>query len=200
MTINKRFLFFCFLLSSIAIQAQTTVPLPPFLKWQTNSSPGCKNVWVTKDSIVLAVKNKCVTEGTLTNWRPNAGVTADMLNFKVPAGTGIQLTITYKFKPVGNDVLSFYGSYDPESDNSDIAFSRSLRMKDKTVTLTATDEYKKAVFLVNFSEENDNPIWNATMLLKGSMNFDFNVTTTGDETNQGSIAVIKNVKLELVKL
>jgi hypothetical protein len=195
---KKKILFAALLFTAAATHAQT-VSLPPFLKWETNNSPGCKNVSLTKDSMVLAVKNKCMSEGLLANWRPSVNVSAEKLHFAVPAGAAVQLTITYKFKSIDSDVLSFYGSFDPESDNSDIAFSRSLQMKDNEKSLPASDGYTKAVLLINFSNETDNPVWKAGTTLKGSMNFDLNVTSNGGETHQGSIAVIKEAKLEILK-
>lgn len=178
-----------------AMYAQT-VALPPFLRWETNNSPQCKNVHITKDSMLMAVKNKCVSEGVLVNWRPSVGV-SEGLQFSVPVNRSVQLTVTYKFHPAGGDVLSFYGSYDPESDNSDIAFSRPLQINGGVTTLPAAGGYTTAIIQVNFSNERDKPEWNALTALKGSMNFHFNVTNNGDETHQGSVAVIKNVKLEV---
>jgi hypothetical protein len=173
--------------------------LPPFVKWSNNNSPDCKNVFLTKDSMVLVVKNKCNSEGTMTNWRPSVGVD-EGLNFSVPAGAKVQLTITYKFQPAGNDVFGFYGTYDPESDNSDIAFSRSFQLPESTNgNLPAAATYTKAVLLINFNNENDKPVWKAPISLKGSMNFHFNLTTTtGDETHIGSSVVIKEAKLEVI--
>jgi hypothetical protein len=190
--------FIACLFAIVTVHAQT-VPLPPFLKWETNNAPGCKNVFITKDSMVLVVKNKCMSEGILANWRPSVNVSAEKLHFAVPVGSAVQLTITYKFKSVSGDVFSFYGSYDPESDNSNIAFSRSIQMKDNIKSFPESDGYTKAVLLVNFGSESDNPIWKTTTALKGSMNFDFNVTANGGETHQGSVAVIKAIKLEIVK-
>lgn len=172
--------------------------LPSFIKWSTNNSPDCKNVFVTKDSIVLAVKNKCRSEGILANWRPLTGVD-EGLNFSMPAGAGVELTITYKYQPAGNDVFGFYGSFDPESDNSDIAFSRSFQLPGSTNSnLPAAAAYTKAVLRINFSNESDKPVWKAPTALKGNMNFHFNITTTGDETHIGSRAVIKEAKLEVI--
>ncbi|MDB5089571.1 MAG: hypothetical protein JWR09_3565 [Mucilaginibacter sp.] len=179
-----------------AIHAQT-ISLPPFLRWETNNAPGCKNVFITKDSMLMAVKNKCVSEGILANWRPSVGISADKLHFAIPANGAIQLAITYKFNPVGGDILSFYGTFDPESDNSDVAFSRSLQMKSGESSLPASGGFTTVVLLVNFSNEGDKSLWNALTALKGSMNFSFNVTANGGETHQGSYAVIKNVKLEV---
>jgi len=178
------------------IQAQT-IALPSFLRWETNNAPGCKNVFVIKDSILMAVKNKCVSEGTPANWRPSVSVNNDKLHFTIPANGAIWLTITYKFIPQGGDVLSFYGTFDPESDNSDMAFSRPLQIKSGETTLRASGGYTTAVLQVNFSNQSDKPVWNALMALKGSMDFSFNVTSNGGETHQGSYAVIKNVKLEV---
>ncbi len=195
---KKNFLTLVVLLSATLLQAQR-IALPPFLKWGTNNAPGCKNVMLSKDSMVLPVKNKCMSEGLLANWRPAVNIDGDRLPLSVPAGAMLQLTITYKFKPVGNDVLSFYGSYDPESDNSDVAFSRNLQMKSNDKNLPAAAVYTKAVLLINFGAESDSPVWKTTTALKGSMNFNFNVTSNGGETHQGSYAVIKEVKLEIVK-
>jgi len=185
------------LMLTSALHAQT-VPLPPFLKWSTNNAPSCKNVFIARDSILLAVKNKCLDEGKMINWRPLAGVDAEQLKFNVRAGATVKLTITYKFKPIGGDVFGFYGTFDPLSDNSDIAFSRSLRMQNNAEHFPASDGYTTAVLMVNFSSDSSNPQWNAPMALHGTMNFHFNVTTnTGDETHKGSFAVIKAVKLEV---
>lgn len=186
------------LLIATAIQAQR-LTLPLFLKWETNNSPGCKNVTLTKDSMILVVKNKCLSEGVLANWRPSVNVSSDQLKFSAPAGVMIALTITYKFKPVGLDVLSFYGSFDPESDNSDIAFSRYLQLPGTEKTLAESDGYTKAVLKINFSNDNDNPVWRSATALKGSMNFNFTITSNGGETHQGSYAIIKEVQLEIIK-
>lgn len=175
------------------------IPLPSFLKWHTNNAPDCKNVVLTKDSMVLPVKNKCRSEGVLANWRPSVDI-SEGLHFAVPTGAKIQLTITYKFIPQGNDVFSFYGSYDPVSDNSDESGSRSLQLpvgEDKI--LSASNGYTKAIILVNFSNETSNPVWNSATVLKGDMNFSFNVTNSSSETHQGSKAIIKDVKLEVIK-
>ncbi|MCR8558948.1 hypothetical protein KXD93_14925 [Mucilaginibacter sp. BJC16-A38] len=193
---KNKFYLVALLLVVAATHAQT-VPLPPFIKWDNNNAPGCKNVFVTKDSITMAVKNKCVSEGVLANWRPSVGVSNDHLHFAIPANGSIQLTITYKFKAQGGDVLSFYGTFEPESDNSDIAFSRSLQIKSGDKSLPEAGGYTQAVLLVNFSNESDKPVWNALAALKGSMNFNFNVTSDGGETHQGSYAVIREVKLEV---
>jgi len=188
---------FLMLLLTSALHAQT-VPLPAFLKWSTNNAPSCKNVFVAKDSILLAVKNKCLDEGKMINWRPLAGVDAEQLKVNVPAGATIKLSITYKFKPVGGDVLGFYGTFDPVSDNSDVTFSRNLQMLDKTESLAASDGYTTAVLSVNFGNESDNPKWSTPIALHGTMNFHFNVTTNnGEETHKGSYAVIRSVKLEV---
>jgi hypothetical protein len=180
---------------TLATHAQNVV-LPPFLRWETNNSPGCKNVFVTKDSILMAVKNKCVSEGILANWRPLVGVSKGP-HFTVPANGSIQLTVTYKFNPAGGDVLSFYGTFDPESDNSDLAFSRLLQVKSGAASMPPAAGYTTAVLQVNFGNESDKPVWKALTALKGTMNFHFNITADGGETHQGSIAVIKNVKLEV---
>ncbi|RWY54065.1 hypothetical protein [Mucilaginibacter gilvus] len=184
-----------FLFATTTINAQK-IALPPFLRWQTNNAPGCKNVFITKDSMLMAVKNKCVSEGILANWRPSVGVN-EGLNFSVPSNGRIQLTITYKFDPAGGDVLAFYGSFDPVSDNSDIAFSRMFQLPGGATSLPAAGGYATAILQVNFSNESDKPIWNALTALKGTMNFHFNVTANGGETHHGSIAVIKSVKLEV---
>jgi hypothetical protein len=176
------------------------MPLLPFLKWHTNNAPDCRNVVLTKDSIVLPVKNKCRTEGQLENWRPSVDISNDKLKFKVPAGSGIQLTVTYKFLPVADDVLGFYGSYEPESDNSNIAFSRSLVAENiSETTLPASDGYTIKVLKINFSNESSNPVWKALTALNGSMNFSFTVTNSSGKTHQGSKAIIKMVKLEVIQ-
>ncbi len=152
----KKNIFIVILLLSTAFTHAQRITLPVFLKWESNNSADCKNVILTKDSIILAVKNKCVGEGILANWRPLISVNNEQLNFSLPTGAMIQMTITYKFKPAGADVFSFYGSYDPESDKSDIAFSRNLQMKNKEKSLPAANEYTITTFLINFSSEVDN--------------------------------------------
>lgn len=185
------------LLQASALHAQT-IPLPPFLRWSTNNAPSCKNVFVTKDSILLAVKNKCLDEGKLINWRPLAGVDAEQLKLNIPAEAIAKLTVTYRFKPNGGDVLGFYGTFDPVSNDSDVAFSRSLLMQDNAGSFPASDGYVTAVLMVNFSPDSSKPQWKAPAALHGTMNFHFNVTTNnGDETHKGSFAVIKAVKLEV---
>ncbi len=196
-TSMKKITALCFFLAlTLCAAAQK---LPSFIKWSNNNSPDCKNVFITKDSIVLIVKNKCRSEGMLTNWRPLTGID-DGLKFSVATGARLQLTVTYKFQSMGNDVFSFYGSYDPESENSDIAFSRSLQLPGATVSiLPVSAGYTKAVLLINFGNESDKPIWKALTALKGSMNFHFNITANnGDETHIGSMAIIKETKLEII--
>jgi hypothetical protein len=96
-------------------------------------------------------------------------------------------------------VFSFYGSFDPESDNSDIAFSWALKLENgDDSNLPPSSNYTKATLLINFSNESDKPIWEAQTALKGSMNFHFNVTSSGGETHAGSKAVIKDIKLEFI--
>jgi hypothetical protein len=192
---KNKICFITLMLFATALHAQN-IALPQFIKWESNNAPGCKNVFVTKDSITLAVKNKCVSEGVLANWRPSVGVSSG-LRYSVPANGAIALTVTYKFMPAAGDVLSFYGTFDPESDNSDLSFSRPLQMKEGTTTLPASGGYTTAVLQVNFSNESDKPVWNALTALKGSMNFSFNVTSDAGETHQGSYAVIKQVKLQV---
>ena len=192
---RKKILLATLMFAAVVAHAQN-IGLPPFLKWGNNNAPGCKNVFVTKDSLTLAVKNKCTTEGQLTNWRPSVNVTAEQLRYSVPAGAAVQLLVTYKFKPAGGDVFGFYGSFDPESDNSDVAFSRNLRLEDGSSSLPEAGAYRTVVLKVNFSNENDNPKWTAITALKGSMNFNLSVTTNNSEpTHQGSVAVVKDVKL-----
>jgi hypothetical protein len=82
-------------------------------------------------------------------------------------------------------------SIDPESDNSDIAFSRLLQMKCGEKSLSEAGGYTKAVLLVNFSSESAKLVWNELTALKSSMRFNFNITADGGETHQGSNAVIK---------
>lgn len=182
-------------LLTASVHAQT-VALPPFIKWETNNSPVCKNVFVGRDSMLMAVKNPCVSEGIRANWRPSAGV-SDGLHFSVAAGAKVQLVVTYKFMPQGGDVLAFYGTFDPESDNSDLTFSRNLELEGGVKALSAADRYTTVTIPVNFSAESANPVWAAPSALKGNMNFNFSVTTNGGETHQGSYAVIKSVKLEV---
>lgn len=179
------------------------IKLPPFLKWHTNNSPDCKNVVLTKDSMILPVKNKCRVEGQLENWRPGVDI-SDGLNFSIPANSKIQLTITYKFIPQGNDVFNFYGSFDPISDNSDESSSRFFQVPaggDRV--LPASKGYTKAILLINFSNEISNPVWKTNKALRGDMNFSFTVGYDAvhgeNETHQGSKAVIKEVKLEVIK-
>jgi len=191
---NKLFTLALVLITG-AVHAQT-IALPPFLKWETNNSPGCKNVFIGRDSMMMAVKTPCVSEGIRANWRPSSGV-SEGLHFSVPAGAKIQLVVTYKFKPQGGDVLGFYGTFDPESDNSDIAFSRNLQMSDGRKSIPASDGFTTVTVPVNFSNETDKPVWGAPMALKGAMNFHLNVSAEGGDTHQGSCAVIKTVKLEV---
>ncbi len=175
------------------------VALPLFTKWHTNNAPDCKNVVLTKDSIVLPVKNKCRSEGLLANWRPMVDI-SEGLPVVVPAYAKIQLTITYKFSPQGNDVFSFNGSFDPISDNSDESASRYLQLPaGEEKILPSPNGYTKAILLVNFSNEISNPVWKSSKALKGEMNFGFNVTNSSGETHQGSKAIIKEVKLEVIK-
>ncbi|WP_428330569.1 hypothetical protein [Mucilaginibacter sp.] len=178
-----------------ALHAQIIV-LPPFSRWDTNNAPDCHNVFIGRDSMLMAVKNPCVSEGIRANWRPLVGISQG-LHFAVPQGKMVLLTITCKFKPVGDDVLSFYGSFDPQSDNSDIAFSRSLRMKDGSETIPAAEGYRTVTLMVNFVNETDNPGWAAQTALKGTMNFTLRVTNVNGNTHQGSYAVIKSAKLEV---
>lgn len=195
----KRNIWLVALFFAATVANAQLIKLPSFLKWHTNNGPDCKNVLLTKDSMVLPVKNKCRTEGTLENWRPSVDITND-LNFVVPGNSKIQLTITYKFIPQGNDVLSFDGSFDPISQNSDESVSRYLQLlvgSDKL--LSPSNVYTKAIILANFSSEMSNPVWKSSTALKGDMNFSFRVTNSGGETHQGSKAVIKEVKLEVVK-
>lgn len=186
-------LFAGLLLSTVAVKAQN-VALPAFLKWQTNNSPGCKNVFVTKDSMVLAVKNKCTSEGILANWRPSVNVTPDQMHFTIPAGSSVKMTVTYKFRSIAGDVLGFYGNLEPDGESS---ITGSLVLKDGTTSIPPSDTYTKAVIWINFTSESE-PVWISPVAMKGSMNFDFRVTTTDGDTHQGSVAVIKDVKLEIV--
>ena len=164
--------------------------LPPFPQWDNNNSPNCNNASFTKDSIVLNVKQKCASEGIMANWRPLASVNAEQLKFSVPAGAKIQVEITYKFKPAGGDLLSFYGTFDDEKEGN--SFSLQLPNGDKQLPPSAN--FTTAILLINFGE--DKPVFQSTKAMNGSMNFTFNVTTSSGETHTGSRAVIKAVNLK----
>ena len=204
----KYCLVFIFSLFFIATTKAQKISLAPFLKWHTNNAADCKNVVLTKDSIILPVKNKCRTEGQLENWRPSVDI-SDGLKFKVPAGATIQLTITYKFIPVGNDIFRFSGNFSGTVNNSDDQVNGTLRAAENTdQLLPASTVYTTKTLMVNFSDETDNPIFKAPKLINGDLGFDFSVTynPTGNESNNGngqthagSKAVIKSVVLQIIK-
>lgn len=193
-----------FLLAIATIFFTTTsfaqkIPLPPFLKWHTNNAPDCKNVVLTKDSMMLPVKNKCRTEGQLENWRPSVDI-SEGLKFKVPAGAKVQLTITYKFIPVGDDIFRFGGQFSGSVGNSDDQVNGTLRTaEDEEHVLPASIIYTTKTLLVTFSDEITNPIFKAQKTVNGELVFDFSVTNTNGQTHQGSKAVIKTVLLEVIK-
>ena len=196
---RKLIIVFSVLLFTASASNAQLIKLPVFLKWHTNNAADCKNVLLTKDSIELPVKNKCRVEGMLENPRPAANIT-EGLNFAVPAGAKIQLTITYKFIPAGDDVFSFSGSFDPISDNSDESASRYLQLplrEDKLLPASAL--YTKAILQVNFSNEISKPVWTSSNPLKGDMSVGFSVTNSSGSTHTGSKAIIKDVKLEIIK-
>ena len=175
------------------------IPLLPFLKWHTNNAPDCKNVVLTKDSMVLPVKNKCRTEGQLENWRPSVDI-SEGLKYKVPAGAKVQLTITYKFISFGDDIFRFGGQFSSSVGNSDDQVNGTLRTsEDGEHVLSASIIYTTKTLLVTFSDEINNPIFKAPKNINGELVFDFSVTNTNGATHQGSKAVIKDVKLEIVK-
>lgn len=204
----KKYIFFIVLLFFATTTHAQKIPLPPFLKWHTNNAADCKIVVLTKDSIILPVKNKCRTEGQLENWRPLVDV-ADGLSFKVPAGAKVQLTITYKFIPIGNDVFRFSGNFNGTVNNSDDQVNGTLRTAENAEQfLPASTIYTTKTLLVNFSDETDNPIFKAPKLVNGELGFDFSVTynPTGSasnngngQTHTGSKAVIKSVVLQIIK-
>jgi hypothetical protein len=174
------------------------IPLLPFLKWHTNNAPDCKNVVLTKDSMVLPVKNKCRTEGQLENWRPSVDI-SEGLKFKVPAGAKVQLTITYKFIPVGDDIFRFGGQFSGSVSSDDQVNGTLRTIEDAEHVLPASIVYTTKTLLVTFSDEIDNPIFKAPKNVNGELVFDFSVTNTSGQTHQGSKAVIKSVALELAK-
>ncbi|MGG9961555.1 hypothetical protein [Ferruginibacter sp. SUN106] len=182
-----------------AISFAQKIPLGSFLKWHTNNAPDCKNVVLTKDSIVLPVKNKCRTEGQLENWRPGVDI-SEGLKFKVTAAAKVQLTITYKFLPIGNDIFRFGGQFTSNTNNSDNQVNGTLRTEeDAEHLLPSSGGYTTKTLLVTFSDEIDNPIFKAAKTVNGELVFDFSVTNTSGQTHQGSKAVIKSVVLEIVK-
>lgn len=173
--------------------------LLPFLKWHTNNAPDCKNVVLTKDSMVLPVKNKCRTEGQLENWRPSVDI-SEGLKFKVPAGAKVQLTISYKFMPVGDDIFRFGGQFSGSIGNSDDQINGTLRTtEDEEHVIPASAAYTTRTLLVTFSDEISNPIFKAPKSVNGELVFDFSVSNTNGQTHQGSKAVIKAVVLEVIK-
>jgi hypothetical protein len=175
------------------------IPLLPFLKWHTNNAPDCRNVVLTKDSMVLPVKNKCRTEGQLENWRPSVDI-SEGLKFKVPAGAKVQLTITYKFIPVADDIFRFGGQFSGSIGNSDDQVNGTVRTaEDAEHVLPSSVVYTTKTLLVTFSDEIDNPIFKAPKNINGELVFDFSVTNTNGQTHQGSKVVIKSVALELAK-
>jgi hypothetical protein len=195
---KKYFLVVAILFFSVITFAQK-IPLLPFLKWHTNNAPDCKNVLLTKDSMVLPVKNKCRTEGQLENWRPSVDI-SESLKFKVPACTKVQLNITYKFIPVGDDIFRFGGLFSGSITSSDDQINGTLRTaEDEEHVLTASNVYTTKTLLVTFSDEINNPIFKAPKTVNGELVFDFSVSNTNAQTNQGSKAFIKSVVLEVIK-
>ncbi len=195
----KKFLFSGVTILFTTICFAQKIPLLPFLNWHTNNAPDCKNVVLTKDSIVLPVKNKCRTEGQLENWRPSVDI-SDGLKFKVPAGAKVQLTITYKFIPAGDDIFRFGGEFSGNVNNSDDQANGTLRTaEDEEHILQASNGYITKTLLVNFSDETNNPIFKAPKTINSELVFDFSVSNTNGQTHQGSKAVIKNVVLEVIK-
>ena len=175
------------------------ITFPPFLKWHTNNAPDCKNVVLTKDSMVLPVKNKCRTEGQLENWRPSVDI-SEGLKFKVPAAAKVQLTITYKFIPVGDDIFRFGGQFSGSVGNNDDQVNGTLRTaEDEEHVLPTSLVYTTKTLLVTFSDEISNPVFKAPKNINGELVFDFSVSNTNGQTHQGSKAIIKDVKLEVIK-
>lgn len=184
------------------------IPLPPFLKWHTNNSPDCKNVILTKDSMVLPVKNKCRTEGQLENWRPGVDL-SDGIPLKIPANAKVQLTITYKFIPVGDDMFIFSSQFSSSTDNSDEQINGTFRtVEDNERVLHPSIGYTTKTLLMNFSEMS-NPVFKAPKAISGELVFDFGVSynphsdssdkISNGQTHTGSKAVIKSVVLEVIK-
>lgn len=206
----KKYIFFIAILFFATTSHAQNITLPSFLKWHTNNSPDCKNVLLTKDSMVLPVKNKCRTEGQLENWRPGVDI-SDGLPFKVPAGAKVQLTITYKFIPVGDDIFRFGGIFSGNINNSDDQVNGTLRTtEDVEHLLPASNSYVTKTLLVNFSDDMINPIFKAPKAINGDLVFDFSVdynptgrssdTDKGNgQTHTGSKAVIKSVVLQVIK-
>ena len=175
------------------------ISIPSFLNWHNNNAPDCKNVALTKDSMVLPVKNKCRTEGQLENWRPSVDI-SEGLKFKVPTGAKVQLTITYKFIPVGDDIFRFGGLFSGSVNNSDDQVNGPLRTpEDEEHVLPASIVYTTKTLIVTFSDEISNPVFKAPKAVNGELVFDFSVTNTNGQTHQGSKAVIKSVALEVIK-
>ena len=183
----------------IATSSGQKIPLPLFLKWHTNNAPDCKNVVLTKDSMVLPVKNKCRTEGQLENWRPSVDI-SEGLKFKVPAGAKVQLTITYKFIPVGDDIFRFGSQFSGNAGSSDDQVNGTLRTaENEDHVLQASANYTTKTLLITFSDETDNPVFKAPKTVNGELVFDLSVSNTNGQTHQGSKAVIKTVELEVIK-
>ena len=201
-------LLFIIFLFFVAVSKAQKIILPPFLKWHTNNAPDCKNVVLTKDSIILPVKNKCHTEGQLENWRPGVDI-SDGLSFKVPTAAKVQLTITYKFIPVGDDIFRFSGLFSGSVNNSDYQVNGTLRsVDDLEHVLPASSIYTTKTLLVNFSDEITNPIFKAAQAIDGELVFDLSVTynpnssatnKVNGQTHTGSKAVIKSVVLQVIK-
>lgn len=195
----KKFLLVIATLFFIATSFAQKTPLLPFLKWHTNNAPDCKNVVLTKDSMILPVKNKCRTEGQLENWRPSVDI-SEGLKFKVPAGAKVQLTITYKFIPVGDDIFRFGGQFSGSVGNSDDQVNGTLRTaENEEHVLPASIVYTTKTLVVTFSDEISNPIFKAPKTVNGELVFDFSVSNTNGQTHQGSKAIIKTVVLEVIK-
>jgi hypothetical protein len=206
----KKYFFIIAILFFCATSFAQKIPLLPFLKWHTNNAPDCKNVILTKDSIVLPVKNKCRTEGQLENWRPSVDI-SEGLKFKVPVGAKVQLTITYKFIPVGDDIFRFGGMFSSNTNNTEDQVNGSLRTaENEEHVLPPSIDYTTKSLLVTFSDNADQPIFKAPKSVNGELVFDFGVTynANGNQLNQGegngqthlgSKAIIKMVKLEVIK-
>ncbi|WP_295794780.1 hypothetical protein [Mucilaginibacter sp.] len=192
---KNKIVLLALLVIAIAANAQK-VALPLFLKWETNNSPGCKNVFITKDSILLAVKTPCVSEGVRANWRPSAGI-SESTPFAVRAGASVNLVITYKFIPQGGDVFAFYGTVDPANRDAGLPFSANLELKGGVKALPPSAIYTTMEIPVNFSDSMDSPVSASPAMFKGFMDFHFNVTADGGDTHQGSIAVIKEMHVEI---
>ena len=122
------------------------------------------------------------------------------LKFKVPAGGKVQLTVTYKFLPVSDDIFRFGSQFGGSVIGSDDQVNGTLRTaENEDHILQASADYTTKILLITFSDEIDNPVFKAPKTVNGELVFDFSVSNTNGQTHQGSKAVIKTVVLEVVK-